>query len=80
MTFLKLFGFLVVTICLEGVESFMQMPSKLNSVPSIHSTRRQSSLFASTEEKAVKDVTGAELEVMLTEWDTPLVVDAYATW
>jgi hypothetical protein len=27
-----------------------------------------------------KLVSGEELEVMLTEWDQPLVVDAYATW
>ena len=32
------------------------------------------------EEKAAPMVTGEELEKMLTEWDTPLVVDAYATW
>lgn len=32
------------------------------------------------EPKAAPLVSGAELEVMLTEWDTPLVVDAYATW
>lgn len=37
-------------------------------------------LRASTEEKAAPSVSGEELEVMLTEWDLPLVVDAYATW
>ena len=31
-------------------------------------------------EKIAKQVTGEELEIMLTEWDQPLVVDAYATW
>mmetsp|Transcript_22559 Transcript_22559/g.31489 ORF Transcript_22559/g.31489 Transcript_22559/m.31489 type:complete len:176 (-) Transcript_22559:207-734(-) len=41
----------------------------------------QSRLFAEGgEEKAAPMVTGAELEIMLTEWDQPLVVDAYATW
>jgi hypothetical protein len=25
-------------------------------------------------------VSGEELELMLQEWDTPLVIDAYATW
>jgi len=29
---------------------------------------------------AAQSVTGEELERMLQEWDTPLVVDAYATW
>jgi hypothetical protein len=31
-------------------------------------------------DKAAPIVTGEELEKLLTEWDTPLVVDAYATW
>jgi len=35
---------------------------------------------ATAEEKAAPLVTGAELEVMLTEWDEPIVIDAYATW
>mmetsp|Transcript_15836 Transcript_15836/g.23524 ORF Transcript_15836/g.23524 Transcript_15836/m.23524 type:complete len:176 (+) Transcript_15836:88-615(+) len=30
--------------------------------------------------KAAPMVTGEQLETMLQEWDTPLVVDAYATW
>ena len=30
--------------------------------------------------KAAPLVTGEELEMMLQEWDQPLVVDAYATW
>lgn len=34
----------------------------------------------STEEKAAPIVTGEELEFFLSEWDMPLVVDAYATW
>lgn len=33
-----------------------------------------------SEAKEAKLVSGEELELMLTEWDTPLVVDAYATW
>ena len=32
------------------------------------------------ETKEAQLVSGEELEVMLTEWDAPLVVDAYATW
>lgn len=31
-------------------------------------------------EKVAKQVTGEQLEAMLQEWETPLVVDAYATW
>ena len=37
-------------------------------------------VHASTEEKVAQDVTGEQLELMLTEWDQPLIVDAYATW
>ena len=33
-----------------------------------------------TEEKAGPMVSGEELEIMLTEWDEPLIIDAYATW
>lgn len=40
-------------------------------------SRLSSSLYA---EKVAKEVTGAELEVMLQEWDQPLLLDAYATW
>lgn len=41
------------------------------------STRRHIHVYA---EKVARDITGEELEVMLTEWDQPLVLDAYATW
>lgn len=41
-------------------------------------SRLSSKLFADV--KAAPVVTGEELELMLTEWDQPLVVDAYATW
>jgi hypothetical protein len=34
----------------------------------------------SEEAKAAPLVSGEDLEVMLTEWDQPLIVDAYATW
>lgn len=30
--------------------------------------------------KEAKLVSGEQLEIMLTEWEQPLVVDAYATW
>ena len=47
-------------------------------------TSKASQLFASTEEdtaeKAAPMITGEELELMMQDWDTPLVIDAYATW
>ena len=46
--------------------------------PNFISTKRTSSLNA--EEAIAKSVTGGELEVMLQDWDMPLVLDAYATW
>ena len=36
--------------------------------------------MAEGEDVAAPLVSGEELEVMLTEFDQPLVVDAYATW
>lgn len=43
------------------------------------SSNRQSTSLAADVQKAVKDVKGADLEVMMQEWDQPLVLDAFAT-
>ena len=44
-------------------------------------TKSPTVLFASESAAlAAPSITGAELEVMMSEWDTPLVIDAYATW
>ncbi len=43
-------------------------------------TRRRMMMVDDTKNTAAKSVTGEELERLLQEWDTPLVVDAYATW
>lgn len=40
----------------------------------------QSIIVRASTEKAAPSVTGEELEIMLTEMDQPIVVDAYATW
>ena len=37
-------------------------------------------MAATGEEKAAPLISGADLEVMLADLDTPLVIDAYATW
>jgi hypothetical protein len=43
--------------------------------------RRATALFdAKDSTKAAVSITGEELERLLTEWDKPLVIDAYATW
>jgi len=44
------------------------------------SRRKSILLSANTEEGVVQNVSGEQLEMMMTEWDTPLLVDAYATW
>ena len=51
-------------------------------VPSVvgRSATRMAAAAADGEEKLAKQVTGEELELMLTEWEQPLVIDAYATW
>jgi hypothetical protein len=36
--------------------------------------------MATAEEKVAVSVSGEQLELMLQEWDQPLIVDAYATW
>ena len=54
--------------------------------PIVGTTTRSSRIFmaegdaADDEKKFAPLVTGEQLEMMLQEWDTPLVVDAYATW
>ncbi len=49
----------------------------------VHAAKTTTALLAqddkATESKAAPVVSGEELEVMLTEWDTPLVLDAYAS-
>lgn len=45
-----------------------------------NSPKISSPLFMAEDEKAAPLVSGEELEMMLTEWEQPLVVDAYATW
>ena len=43
-------------------------------------TRPSATKLHMAEEKMAKQVSGEELELMLTEWEQPLVIDAYATW
>jgi hypothetical protein len=58
-----------------SAQAFVSNPS---AAPFVGSRTR---LFAGeTADKAAPMVTGAELEIMLTEWNEPLVIDAYATW
>ncbi|KAL3792180.1 hypothetical protein HJC23_009644 [Cyclotella cryptica] len=57
------------------IGSIGESPITRRSIAQRSSTQRNMA-----EDKAAKQVTGAELEKMLQEWDTPLVVDAYATW
>jgi thiol-disulfide isomerase/thioredoxin len=44
------------------------------------SSSSSSRLFLAEETKAAPLVSGEELELMLQDWDLPLLVDAYATW
>ena len=80
MNLLQILSF--VLSCFEFTRAFTHpiLSTKVNSSPSFYYSRLDASLNASTDEKAAIEVTGEELEVMLTEWDTPLLVDAYATW
>jgi hypothetical protein len=50
-------------------------------VPSASRLRKATALFdAKDPTKAAVSITGEELERLLTEWEKPLVIDAYATW
>jgi thioredoxin len=42
--------------------------------------RTPTALFSASSDVAAPCISGEELEVMMSEWDTPLVIDAYATW
>jgi len=75
---LNTFSVILATMYLCGTNAFMLLPSKVTSAHGHY--RYNLSLSTSTEEKAAQEVNGEDLELMLTEWDTPLVVDAYATW
>jgi len=46
----------------------------------VQSRKSPLALFASSSDVAAPCISGEELETMLTEWDMPLVIDAYATW
>lgn len=69
---------------LRGQNAFItnsKSPSKLKPITSFfHYPRNSVVLKVAGEGKVAKDVTGEELEIMLTEWDKPLLLDAYATW
>ena len=67
--------FLLATMIIASTQAFT-LPSTTFGVSRLSSSR----LFATEEVKVAKQVTGEELEMMMAEWDMPLVVDAYATW
>jgi hypothetical protein len=50
-------------------------------LPTASRLRKVTALFdAKDPTKAAVSITGEELERLLTEWEKPLVIDAYATW
>ena len=73
---------LSVLVLLAATMACQAFVSQLSSVHHRQFTRRMADDDdeEKNEVKAAPMVTGEELEKMLTEWDTPLVVDAYATW
>ena len=80
-------GITVLLSCLPACDSFTPVATiadRSTFVPRLQQQqqRPQSSLFmaATGEEKAAPLISGADLEVLLADLDTPLVIDAYATW
>lgn len=60
---------------------FLSMLATANAfVPFVTLTKPSTALFSSESAVAAPSISGEELEVMMSEWDTPLVIDAYATW
>jgi hypothetical protein len=64
------------------VQAFVSNPLAAPFIGSRVGSATNTRLFAgeAAADKAAPMVTGAELEIMLTEWEEPLVIDAYATW
>ena len=63
-------------LCLSLAEAWVVLPTT-TTARTLSSTKLR---MAEGAEKFAKQVSGEELERMLTEWDQPLVIDAYATW
>lgn len=74
----SILGFLqAVALCLFSLtEAWVAIPTTTQMRPFSTTKMR----MAEDEDKMAKLVTGEELEIMLTEWEQPLVIDAYATW
>lgn len=70
---------ITLLLCIVPLVTAWIVPSS-STLPTKAQQRAHSSALFMAEEKIAKHVTGEELELMLTEWDQPLVVDAYATW
>ncbi len=69
--------YILLTIALIAISS----SAAFTAMPTTSATRSSSMLFmAEGEVKAAPSISGEELEVMFQDWDTPMVIDAYATW
>ena len=67
--------------CLSVTHAWVNLPTTTRTTSrSGTNPTRSFDLHMTADEKLAKQVTGEELELMLTEWEQPLVVDAYATW
>jgi hypothetical protein len=71
---------LAVTMASSVVQGFAPPSAQRPSFTATTRSHPISALHSVAEDKAAPLVTGEELELMMTEWDEPLVVDAYATW
>jgi len=76
LTILRLFA-----LCLSLADAWVVLPTTTTTAATTRTSSSYTKLrMAEGAEKFAKQVTGEELEMMLTEWDRPLVIDAYATW
>ena len=69
-------------LCIPNGNAFVPAHTATRLQPTKQRSPQPSALLmaATGEEKAAPLITGADLEVLLADLDTPLVIDAYATW
>ncbi len=72
----SLSNYIIATIALIVISS----SAAFTAIPTRQVTRSTNLYMADGEVKAAPSVSGEELEVMFQDWDTPMVIDAYATW
>lgn len=70
-----MFKVLLLSVLFASVQCFVVPAATFG----VRSTSTSTSSLQAGDDKLAEMVTGEQLEIMMTEWEQPLVVDAYAT-